>query len=247
MIKSITCISLIFFIVIIVSACGGNGSNSVVSDEKKVTINKVSGFNEISVVDEITIGSQVWMSKNLDADKFRNGDPIPQAKTLEEWDKYNNNKQPAWIYYENDPINGEKYGKLYNRYAVNDPRGLAPNGWQIPNTKDLILLINYLGGKDIAGGKMKSDTGWSSTGFESNGDNNSKFNALPGGYLSFNSKWYFSGLTTQCIWWLSSETTVDKANSFFLGSGGEGWLGNSISIEDEGNNINGFYVRCIRE
>ena len=240
-------LSLIFFTVIIVSACGGDGSNSKASPEKKDTIYKASGSNKILVLDEIKINSQVWISKNLEADKFRNGDDISHAKTLEEWEDYSKKKQPAWCYYENDPINGEKYGKLYNWYAVIDPRGLAPNGWHVPNTHDLILLINNLGGKDIAGGKIKSDTGWSSTGFESNGDNKSKFNALPGGYLSFNSKWYFSGLTTQCIWWLSSETTVDKANTFFLGSGGEGWMGNSISIQDDENKINGFYVRCIRD
>ena len=82
---------------------------------------------------EITIGRQVWMTENLNVDKFRNGDPISHAKTDEEWVKAGENGSPAWSHYDNDPANGEKYGKLYNWYAVNDSRGLAPEGWKIPS------------------------------------------------------------------------------------------------------------------
>ena len=81
----------------------------------------------------VKIGSQVWATENLNVDRFRNGDPIPQAKTAEEWQNAGNNQQPAWCYYNNDPKNGESYGKLYNWYAVNDRRGLAPQGWHIPS------------------------------------------------------------------------------------------------------------------
>jgi uncharacterized protein (TIGR02145 family) len=118
-------VSLIFSAVLItamvVTSCGGSGSK------------------------EVTIGKQVWMSNNLNVDKFRNGDPIPEAKTNEEWEKAGNEGKPAWCYYENDPSNGEKYGKLYNWYAVNDPRGLAPEGWKIPtfnNFTDLFYSID---------------------------------------------------------------------------------------------------------
>ena len=91
------------------------------------------GFGCISYAQTITIGTQVWMTKNLDVATFRNGDPIPQAKTDEEWEKAGENQQPAWCYYDNDPANGAKYGKLYNWYAVNDSRGLAPVGYHIPS------------------------------------------------------------------------------------------------------------------
>jgi uncharacterized protein (TIGR02145 family) len=80
--------------------------------------------------------NNVWMSKNLDVDRFRNGDMIHEAKTTEEWMQAYHAKQPAWCFFENDPINDTQYGKLYNYYAVNDPRGLAPTGWRIPNRKD---------------------------------------------------------------------------------------------------------------
>lgn len=74
-------------------------------------------------MEEVKIGDQIWMTRNLNVDKFCNGDPIPETKTNEEWIKAGENGKPAWCYYDNDPANGEKYGKLYNWYAVNDPRG----------------------------------------------------------------------------------------------------------------------------
>ena len=107
---------------------------------------------------EVIIGNQVWMTKNLDVSTFRNGDPIPEAKTDEEWEKAGENKKPAWCYWDNDPANGAKYGKLYNWHAVNDPRGLAPDGYHIPTDAEWKILTKYLGEK--AGTKMKSTSGW---------------------------------------------------------------------------------------
>jgi uncharacterized protein (TIGR02145 family) len=72
------------------------------------------GLVGFSASQTVTIGNQVWTTKNLNVDKFRNGDPILEVKTDEEWLKAGENKQPAWCYYNNDPANGEKYGKLYN-------------------------------------------------------------------------------------------------------------------------------------
>jgi uncharacterized protein (TIGR02145 family) len=118
------------------------------------------GLGSISYAQTITIGTQVWMTKNLDVTIFRNGDPIPQAKTNEEWEKAGENKQAAWCYYENDPANGAKYGKLYNWYAVNDSRGLAPVGYHIPSDAEWTKLEDYLGAD--AGRKMKSKIGWNS-------------------------------------------------------------------------------------
>ena len=126
----------------------------------------------------VLIGSQTWMAENIDVDKFRNGDPIPEAKTNKEWEQAGENKQPAWCYYDNDPKNGEKYGKLYNWYAVNDPRGLAPVGYHIPSVADWTILIEYLGSFG-SGKKMKSSSGWD---FEGNGTNEIGFSGLPGGY-----------------------------------------------------------------
>ena len=104
-------------------------------------------YAKLNQAQSVTIGKQVWMTKNLDVGTFRNGYPIPEAKTNEEWVNAGLNKQPAWCYYQNDPTNGEKYGKLYNWYAVNDSRGLTPEGWHIPSENEWEILFRYLGGE----------------------------------------------------------------------------------------------------
>jgi len=114
----------------------------------------------VNAQDDVKIGTQVWTSKNLDVSTFRNGDPIPQAKNAEEWKKAGENRQPAWCYYNNNEQNGKVYGKLYNWHAVNDSRGLAPNGYHIPSDAEWTILTDKLGGEEIAGKKMKSKQGW---------------------------------------------------------------------------------------
>jgi uncharacterized protein (TIGR02145 family) len=121
--------------------------------------------SEPEVVDvnkEVKIGTQVWMRKNLDVLYFRNGDPIPIVKDTGEWRKAGEKKQPACCYYDNDSENGEKYGVLYNWYAVADKRGLAPEGWHVPSDDDWTEIIDFLGGDSLASKKMKSMEGWSS-------------------------------------------------------------------------------------
>ena len=115
----------------------------------------------------VAIGSQVWMSTNLNVSTYRNGDVIPQVQDKDAWAKLitgvgNPVNLGAWCYYENNAANGTKYGKLYNWYAVNDARGLAPAGWHIPTDGEWTVLSTYLGGEDVAGKKMKSTSGWES-------------------------------------------------------------------------------------
>ena len=76
----------------------------------------------------VTIATQIWAAANLNVGTFRNGDSIPEARTHQEWAAAGEAGKPAWCYYNNDPANGLRYGKLYNWYAVNDPRELAPAG-----------------------------------------------------------------------------------------------------------------------
>jgi uncharacterized protein (TIGR02145 family) len=120
-------------------------------------------------IKEVKIGDQVWMGANLNVDKFQNGDPIPQAKTKNEWIKASKDKKPAWCYYQNNAQNGMTYGKLYNWYAVNDPRGLAPKGWHIPSKSEWDELISFLN-KDVkdVNEALKTKTGWKQ--YESGGN-----------------------------------------------------------------------------
>jgi hypothetical protein len=101
------------------------------------------------------------MAENLNVFYFKNGDAIPVVKTAEEWAKAGENQQPACCYYENNAENGKTYGLLYNWYAVNDKRGLAPAGYHIPTYDEWTTLTTYLG-IEVAGTKMKSTSGWNS-------------------------------------------------------------------------------------
>ena len=95
----------------------------------------------------IQIEGQTWMKNNLTVVTFRNGDTIPNAKTNEEWEQARFAEKPAWCYFNNDSSNDLKSGKLYNWYAVNDPRKLAPAGWHIPRDDDWTELLKNTNGK----------------------------------------------------------------------------------------------------
>jgi len=189
---------------------------------------------------EVTIGKQVWMSENLNVDKFRNGDPIPEAKTDEEWKKAGENGQPAWCYYKNNPDNGDRYGKLYNWYAVNDSRGLAPEGWKIPSDEDWSRLTDFLGGESVAGKKMKYTDFWADNDGESgNGTNESGFSGLPGGYRGLDGT--FDGVGKLGLWWSSTET--DAYTAWFRNL----HYSNGLVSRTNYNKKDGFSVRCLRD
>jgi uncharacterized protein (TIGR02145 family) len=162
---------------------------------------------------EVKIGEQIWMTENLNVDKFRNGEPIPEVKTEEEWEKYGNEGKPAWCYYNNDPSNGKKYGKLYNWFAVTDPRGISPKGWRVPADEDFMELMMQLGGQDVAGTKMKDTKGWAENG---NGDNESGFSGLPGGVRTL---LVFFDRGSVGWWWSTSKTDSTQARGISLVSG----------------------------
>ena len=156
----------------------------------------VNGVFQIPFIcKKVTIGNQVWMSENLNVSTYRNGDAIPQVQDQEKWA---NLTTGAWCYYENKTANGTKYGKLYNWYAVNDSRGLAPFGYHIPTDAEWSILNNYLG-DNTAGKKMKSTSGWQNNG---NGTNTSGFGGLPGGGRGSNGNFNLQG--TRGYWWSSS-------------------------------------------
>jgi uncharacterized protein (TIGR02145 family) len=213
----------------------------------------------------VKIGSQTWMVENLNVERFRNGDLIPQAKTDEEWKRAGENKQPAWCYYDNDPKNGSKYGKLYNWYAVNDPRGLAPAGWHVPSDPEWTTLSDQLG--NDAGQKMKSTSGWNGYGckrcdggssqfkanctsckgtqanstdpLSGNGTNSSGFSGLPGGYRYANGSFYYVG--NRGYWWSSTENSTYYAYPRLL-------LPNSDDLYSYSHGkVEGLSVRCLRD
>ena len=174
------------------------------------------GIFKIGYTQTISIGSQIWCDKNLDVTMFRNGDSILEVKTLDEWEKAGENQQPAWCYYNFDAANGCKFGKLYNWYAVNDNRGLAPTGYHIPSDFEWTRLSDFLGGNKIAGKFLKMERileheiqvgGW-------NGNNSTGFSGLPGGY-----GFYFGGfdfIGSYGYFWTSTEGSVESAYTRLL-------------------------------
>lgn len=186
----------------------------------------------------ITIGKQVWMAENLKVDKLRNGDAIPEAETIEEWVKASENKIPAWCYYNNDPSNDLKYGKLYNGYAVTDPRGLCPSGWHIPSDAEWTSLTDNLGGNDVAGGKIKNTSGWENDG---GGTNESGFAGLPGGARSSDGVGIFSMLGFAGFWWTSTEVSINvlwmrSVNAY-----------NGGLYKEDYDKQRGYSVRCLKD
>jgi len=189
---------------------------------------KVIEFPEKS---EVIIGAQVWMTKNLEVTTFRNGDPIPQAASDEAWALAGKNKQPAWCY------NGEHYGKLYNWYAVHDPRGLAPEGWHVPTDQEWTALEKALG--ENPGKKMKSTWGWHNKG---NGTNSSGFSGLPAGGRAYGGKFYSIG--EGAYWWSSTENDASHAWYRLLlnVNGGTGRVFRDDYVKELG-----LSVRCLRD
>lgn len=183
----------------------------------------------------VRIGSQTWASANLNVSTFRNGDTIPEAKTFQEWQAAGDSKKPAWCNYNNDPVNGQKYGKLYNWYAVNDPRGLAPNGWTLPRDEDWMHLTASLGGLDAAGTKIKSTTGWQEG---NNGTNETGFNGLPAGYRVENGAFLNFGNTA--VWWSTTENNTMTAIDHYLIL--RGTFNKSNSPKQRGSS-----VRCLKK
>lgn len=212
----------------------------VKSDEvKRDMVTKSSGFDygygaEDAAV--VTAGSKEWIAKNLNVTTFSNGDLIPEAKTSEEWTKAEKEKKPAWCYYNNDPSNGAIYGKLYNWYAVTDPRGLAPKGWHIPSENEWTALIKSLGGPSAAGNKLKGLKFWKGN---KNGTNESGLSANPGGYR----KPYgdFNNFGEIGYWWSSTESGPGRAWHLYLS------YINGVAYPGKDYQGCGFSVRCVKD
>lgn len=186
-----------------------------------------------------TICGKDWMVKNLDVSNYRNGDLIPEVIDPTVWAGLTTG---AWCYYYNNSDNGTTYGKLYNWYAVNDSRGLAPAGWHVPTDAEWTTLENCLDAispTGNVGGKMKETgtTHWTSP--NTGATNSSGFTGLPGG-LRYDVGSFFD-VGCYGYWWSSTE--YDASNAWFRDlSCGRGTVGRSFF-----NKQNGFSVRCLRD
>lgn len=184
----------------------------------------------------VTIGTQVWMAENLRTTHYSTGEPIPEMKDDSVWAEISTG---AYCINNNDKNNSGIYGYLYNWYVVPNARKLCPAGWHVPSANDWKKLETSLGGAGSAGGKMKEagTTRWA--GPNSEADNSSKFNGLPGG--SRNSDGTFNVPGENGHWWTTTEfsTTTAWRRQLYNNAG---FIDNVYALKNEG-----FSIRCVKD
>ena len=192
----------------------------------------------------VQIGTQFWMTENLDVSFFRNGDEIPQAQSDEEWETAGFNQQPAWCYvtvWEDDKEKQTtKYKKLYNSFAINDPRGIVPSGWRISSTLDWEKLIEYSDSLNIPLNTFLSTNDWE----RPLGTNTFGLNIQPSGWRDVGC----GGVGTSVTYWCEQDSSSLRSvypSTFTF----------SVLMYEDGKIdfrqgstswIMGHYVRCVK-
>lgn len=198
----------------------------------KPTIKDIEG----NVYNIVTIGSQTWMAENLKTTKFNDDTDIPFVTNNGQWE---NLTTPGYCYYDNNEDSlRDIYGVLYNWYAINSGK-LCPEGYHIPANDEWLVLFNYLGGVDTAGGQLK-EIGvehWINPNIGAS--NETGFTALPGGYRYQTGAFYDLGKNGN--WWTATEENSGYAYYWRI-------YNNLISVT--GNSFlkqRGLSVRCVKD
>ncbi len=212
-----------FTLIAIISCSSDESINTKYSNRPSIPITS----------NEIQIGNQIWMTKNLNVSRYRNGDIIPHVQDASQWSQLTTG---AWCYYQNNSAFGTVYGKLYNWQAVNDPRGIAPLGWHVASDAEFTALSTFLGGEAIAGGKLKATTLWNNPNIGAT--NSSNFSALPGGWRDSNGDFGYS--QDYGFWWCSTlwgfGYSYERQLSF----------NNTLLYRTNNDQRYGYSVRCIK-
>jgi len=203
-------------------------NETLVSNDKQEIVTDIDS----KIHHTVKIGEQGWMVKNLNVSHYRNGDPIPQVQPDNEW---SNLTTGAWCNYKNDAENGKTFGKLYNWFAVNDPRGLAPEGFHIPTDDEWPKE----GSNNEFGGKLKEagTTHWASP--NKGATNESGFTGLPGGFR--HQVGFFNAIKGTGNWWSATEGRMSGVWNRILSF--------DVSRIDRGTYDPrcGFSVRCLKD
>ena len=214
---------------------GYGNSISFITLDSSYTVTDIDG----NVYQAISIGTQVWMTESLRVKHYRNGDEIPIVSNSSTWI---NLTTGAYCSYDNFFANAIEYGSLYNWFAVNDSRNIAPEGWHVASLSEWDTLINYLGGYSIAGGKLK-EAGTDHWQFPNTGaTNESGFTGLPGGLRAeHDGNFYNMGITA--FFWTSTESQVVplQAHNVLL------YQNSAAMLTDMNEKEAGFSVRCIKD
>ncbi|MBN2016754.1 MAG: hypothetical protein JW794_01255 [Candidatus Cloacimonetes bacterium] len=209
------------------------GTSNVIHVTLITSITDIDG-NQYNI---IKVGSQYWLKENLIVTHYRNGDSIPIVTVDEDWIVQSDG---AWCSYNNSSMFDKVYGHLYNWFTVKDDRGLAPEGWHVATLNEWQVLIEFLGGDGVAGGKLKEvgNTHWNIP--NTGATNESGFTALPGGYRSTYYDGEFFHLGYNAHFWMLQESSDMYAEYIHLHYDFPNVF---ISNEDKRD---GFSVRCIK-
>ncbi|TWI88955.1 fibrobacter succinogenes major paralogous domain-containing protein [Chitinophaga japonensis] len=187
----------------------------------------------------VSIGNQVWSATNTDVLTFRNGDTIPHARSAGEWEKAGREGTPAWCYYQSDTGEVRNYGRMYNWFAVNDERGLAPVGWHVATQDDWITLEDFLG-KDKAGVLFRNDSVWNT------GNTHSGTGILLGGYRGRDGR--FTGMGEFTYMTSATETDIRDSRNDQMAIWGRGvHIDNKTVMRCALDKQFGLYVRYVRD
>ncbi|NQU67369.1 MAG: hypothetical protein HQ510_05445 [Candidatus Marinimicrobia bacterium] len=222
-------------------------SNAVISSSdsgQPGTVTDIDG----NVYKTIKIGDQRWMAENLKVTHYGNGQAIAKVNATNTWSGLNIG---AYCHYNNDDSNVELFGRLYNWYAVNDDRGIAPKGWHVPTDGEWMQLEKYLGmvqsetvamGKRgyFEGGKLKEigTQHWQSP--NSRATNESKFTALPSGYRGYDGTFYYFGFGTG--FWCDTGNENNDAWYRYLSHSNSN-INRSIDLYKR----TGYSIRCVKD
>lgn len=230
----------------------------IMDSDKNLVANFEEGVTDIdgNGYKTVIIGEQEWMAQNLRTTRYANGNEIPNVTEQGEWD---NLTTGAWSYYENDESHNNLHGKLYNWYAVDDPRNVCPDGWHVPSDEDWIEMEMFLGmpedevhifdlvrGKDQnVGGKLKATTFWDEP--NEGATNETGFSAFPSGVREKNQGFRAFGIGSS--YWLPEQIEnplieeFEITGLFRVFSTYTNWIGREASLPK----VTGMSIRCVRD
>lgn len=205
------------------------------SDNARVPVSTVTDVDG-NVYTTVTIGAQVWMVENLKVTHYRDSSEIPNITDDTVWSTLTSG---AYCWCNNDSTNKDTYGALYNFLAVSDTCGLCPEGWHVPTESEWLALEAYLGGRNVAGGKMKEagTTHWNRPNIGATGE--SGFFGFPGG-----GRGRISGsgeIGEYATWW--SSTAYDSTYAWHWGLS----RGKASVRCNPGHKASGFSIRCVKD
>jgi len=213
------------FVILLAISCKKDSTNNTVTD--------IDG----NIYHPVAIGSQTWMVENLKVTRYNDGTAIPSLSENLAWSY---SVTPGYCWYNNDVVNKDTYGAMYNWYTVNTGK-LCPAGWHVPSDNEWTILTNYLGGLSLAAGKLK-ETGilhWNNP--NTDATNVSKFTALPGGYRRYSDGIFFSIRDNGTYW---SSTPINSYAAWSRALTNYNTTDVQVISDDKSYGIS---VRCIKD